>query len=223
MVSFASGLAVAATVVGAPLGDRFSGHVAEHLGLVMVAPVLVAAGRPLTLALLALGVGARRRLVGALRSPPARLALNPGLVWLNVVAAPWVLWFSPLYRRSLDDRVVHGVVHLHLFLAGLLFAVVVLGLDHAGRPLGHPARALAVGLTLPLHALLGLVVLSLRRPVLNPDLPEAAGLADQRLGAALVWLGGDLLATVAVAVVVGRWFASERRRAVTGDAGRASP
>jgi putative copper resistance protein D len=204
-------------VVAAPLGERFSAHVVEHLVLAMAAPLLVAAGRPLTLALVALPARGRRPLSGALRSGPARVALQPALVWANLVIAPWVLWFSPLYRLSRDHAPVHGLVHVHLFGAGLLFAAVVVGLDHAGRPLSHPARALAVGLTLPLHALLGLVVLNLGRPTLNPHLAPADGLADQRLGAALVWLGGDLVATVIVAVVVGRWLASERRRAATSD------
>jgi cytochrome c oxidase assembly factor CtaG len=215
---FGSGLAVAGAVVVAPLDGRFSGHVVEHLVLVMIAPLLVAAGRPLALALVALPGRPRRRLAALLRSPPARLALHPALVWLTAIVAPLVVWFSPLYRWSLDHAAVHGLVHGHLFVAGLLFAAVVMGLDHAGRPPAHPARALAVGLLLPLHALVGMVVLSLERPKLNPGLDEAAGLADQRLGAALMWLGGDLLATVAVAVVVGRWLAAERRRAVVVDA-----
>jgi cytochrome c oxidase assembly factor CtaG len=70
---------------------------------------------------------------------------------------------------------------------------------------------LAAALSLPLHALLGLVILSASTPFLNPGLAPGAGLADQRNGAAVLWVVGDGLATVTMLVIGLQWARWESR------------
>jgi cytochrome c oxidase assembly factor CtaG len=195
----------------APLGERFSGHVVEHLLLGLLGPGLVAAGSPLTLALRASRPPARRRLRAVLRSRPAEVLTHPAVAVALAMLGPWVVWLSPIDRYQRESAVAHAAVHVHLMAAGALFAVAVLGLDHTRWRRANAARLLAAAVALPLHALLGLVILSASTPFLNPDMAPEAGLDDQRLGAALLWVIGDGIATAAMLVVGVQWAQRERR------------
>jgi cytochrome c oxidase assembly factor CtaG len=210
-LSVLGGVLCIAFGITAPLGDRFSGHVIEHLLLGLVGPGLVAAGSPLTLALRSSRPPARRRLRAVLRSRPVQVLTHPAVAVALAMLGPWVVWLSPVDRYQRQSVVVHGIVHLHLVAAGALFAVAVLGLDHTRWRRAHAARLLAAAVALPLHALLGLVILSASTPFLNPDLAPAAGLDDQRVGAALLWVIGDGIATAAMLVVGVQWAQHERR------------
>jgi cytochrome c oxidase assembly factor CtaG len=92
----------------------------------------------------------------------------------------------------------------------------VLGLDHTRWRRAHAARLLAAGVALPLHSLLGLVILGASTPFLNPGMATGAALDDQRLGAALLWVIGDGIATAAMLVVGVQWAQRERREAARG-------
>jgi cytochrome c oxidase assembly factor CtaG len=46
----------------------------------------------------------------------------------------------------------------------------------------------------------------------------AAALADQRRGAVIMWLAGDLIATVMLGAIIPRWVRAEGRRARREDA-----
>jgi cytochrome c oxidase assembly factor CtaG len=203
------------------LDTRFSGHVVEHLSLGMAGPALIAAAMPLTLALRASSKPWRDRVRHVLRSGPVAVLIHPVTVLALAVLGPWIVWLTPINDWQLRSEPVHALVHLHLLVAGMLFAVSILGLDHSAWRRSHAARLLAAVIALPLHTLLGLVILSANTPYLNPDMEPRAGLADQRLGATVLWLIGDGLATVALLVIGAQWYAAERRVEARLDAATA--
>jgi cytochrome c oxidase assembly factor CtaG len=209
--SVIAGLALCALGAAGPFGSRFSGHVVEHVLLGMAGPALVAAGMPLTLAFRASSRVSRTRLRRVLRSRPMTVLIHPVVVLAFAVLAPWIVWLTPLNDWQLRSEPVHAIVHLHLFVSGLLFAIAILGLDHSAWRRSHAGRLLAASLALPLHTLLGLVILSASTPYLNRGMAPSAGLSDQRFGAALLWLVGDGLATVALLVIGLQWLDAERR------------
>ena len=217
LVSWSELAEMASMAALVPGGDRFSRHVVEHLLLGMVAPVLLALGAPVTLALQGAGPGTRASLRRALRHPLVAWATHPVVAFVAFSASMWVLWLSPLYRLSLDHAVVHEAVHAHLLLVGFAFAATVLGADPVPWRPAHGLRALAVGLTLPLHGLLGLVVLSMGGGVLNPRLGPAEAVDDQQLGAALLWGGGELAAGGLLVLVLLGWMRADRLAARRED------
>src|SRR4051812_25390924 len=81
--SFVGGLAVLLYGTSAGLGRYesvlFGAHVAQHLLIGMVAPLLLALGRPVTLELLTTTPRRRRRVVRALHSRPARVLGHPAI------------------------------------------------------------------------------------------------------------------------------------------------
>lgn len=218
-VSFLTGLGlvVVATQSGLASYDEvsFSAHVVQHLLLGMAAPALLALGAPVTLALQAADPSLRRRLVRMVHSSPAHVVSHPVLAWGVFVGSLFVLYLSPLYPLSLRNELVHELVHAHFVLAGVLFFWLVMARDPARRRLTPAARLAMVVMAIPFHAFLGLAILS-ASPPLSP-LAGADALADQRLGAAIMWAGGDAVVVVAGLAVVAQWMRQDERVAARED------
>lgn len=212
-VALTAGVLVCAAGVATPLPERFSAHVIEHVLLGMAGPALIAAAAPLTLLARAGPRRYRSEVRRALRSRVAAFATHPVVALAVATLGPWLLWLTPLNDWQLEHAWVHAVVHVHLVVSGVVFGVAILGLDHSRWRRHHAARLFGAALALPLHTLLGLVLLSASTPYLNPGMDPAEGLDDQRVGAALLWVVGDGLATAAILVIVGQWLAAERRAA----------
>ena len=208
-VAFGAG-AVALAASGVVPETSFVGHMAGHVVLGMVAPILLALGRPVTLALQSLGRPARRRLLRILHSGPARTLAHP-LVGFGLFGATLVAFYlSPLFPLSLRNPVVHAAVHLHFLAAGCLFLWPLVGADPLPRPVPYGARILAVLAAVPFHAFLGVALLSTRTPLAPAVYPS---LPDQHAAAGLLWASGELMTLVAAAMVLRAWMDADERHA----------
>ena len=226
-VAFLSGLAVIAVATASGLDDYgrvlFSLHVVQHVLLGMVAPLLLALGAPVTLALQALGRTNQRRLLRALRAPPVAVVAHPLTAWLLFGGALVVLYFTGLLEASLRHHWVHALVHVHFVAAGCLFLARVVGVDPVPHALGFGARVLYVLVALPFHAFLGVAILSSDRVLAGGWYEHVVrrwgttALADQRTGAGILWLAGELFGVVTTLVVVWRWMAADERAAARHD------
>jgi putative copper resistance protein D len=212
-LAFGSG-AVALAASGVVPETSFVGHMAGHVLLGMVAPLFLALSRPITLALQSAGRPARRRLLRALHSGPARAGAHPvvgfGLFGVTLVA----LYLSPLFPLSLRNPAVHAAVHLHFLAAGCLFLWPLVGADPLPRPVPYGARILAVLAAVPFHAFLGLALLSTRAPLAPATYPS---LPDQHAAAGLLGAWGVLMTLVAAAIVLRAWMDADERHAARLD------
>src|SRR5947207_8477234 len=95
-----------------------SAHMIQHMVLTMVAPIFLALGAPVTLALRTLPVRPRRALVALLHSRVARILAFPLVAYALFVVTPFVLYFTDLYRLSLQYTWLHELVHLHFVAVG---------------------------------------------------------------------------------------------------------
>jgi putative membrane protein len=226
-VPFFCGLAVIliATQSGLAAYDRvlFSAHMLQHLLLGMVAGLLLAFGAPVTLALQASSRNTQARLARILHSRPAAVLTHPVTVWALFAGTLFVVYFTGLYELSLRNAVVHSALHAHFIGVGFLFFALVVGIDPIAGNLGYGARMLFVALMLPFHAFLGVVLLSSDQ-VIGGDWYEqvvrdwgASPLTDQRTGAGLLWVFGELIGVVTLIVVAARWMAHEERAARRND------
>lgn len=225
LAAWGAGLAVLAVALVGPLERAsdisFAAHMVQHLLLTMVAPPLLLLGAPVTLVLRAAPSGLRQPFVRGLASRPVRAIVWPPVGWLALPAVLWWAHLGPLFEAALERPPIHLAEHVLFVLAALLFWRPVVGLDPGPFRLGHGGRLAFLSLAMAPNLLLGMVLFS-EGSVLYPAYALQPGaLADQRLGATIMWVGGDLLFTLALGLVVVAWIQAERAR--LGRAASAHP
>jgi cytochrome c oxidase assembly factor CtaG len=225
--AFLSGLAVVliATASGVAAYDRvlFSLHVVQHILLGMVAPLLLVLGAPITLALQAGSRRVQRAILRVLRSSPARVLTHPLTAWLLFGTSVATLYFTPLYELSLRNGWFHVATHAYFLGAGCLFLAHVVGLDPIPHALGYGARLLYVLVLLPFHTFVGVALLTMNTVIASgwyDDVERSWGasrLSDQRTGAGLLWVSGELFGLLCIGIVVYQWMSAEERAAARHD------
>ncbi|MCD2113732.1 cytochrome c oxidase assembly protein [Rhodococcus rhodochrous] len=210
--------AVAATAVVPLPGGPFTAHMAGHLLVGMVAPLLIVLGRPVTLLLRTVPVGgARAGLLTVLHSRPAALLTAPAVAAVLDMGGLWVLYRTPLFAAMHDDTLVAAVVHLHVFAAGMLFTIAICRLDPLRRRYGLPHLAVVLLVAGAVHAVLAKTLYA-QSP---PGTMFAA--SDLQAGAQLMYYGGDAVGVALAVVLAVRWYGEmgrARARAVTVDRAR---
>ena len=226
--SFGLGVAVLVVATQSGLGRYdtvlFSLHMVQHLLLGMVAPLLLALGAPVTLALQGASRSWQVALLRVVNHPVARALTHPLVAWSLFSLSLFVVYFTPLLDLSLRNDWVHTAVHLHFLASGFLFCWSVLAVDGARRRTSAAARLLAVFLTVPLHAILGLALQAGADHPLGADVYGAVARSwgptladDQRAAAGILWGLGELWGVILVIVVAAGWMRADARRQARED------
>jgi putative copper resistance protein D len=190
----------------------------QHMVLSMVSPIFLALGAPVTLALRTLPQRPRAMLLRVLHSKVARFFSFPLVSYSLYVVTPFALYFSGLYRVSLQNNAVHVLVHVHLIAVGCLFYWPLIGLDPVPGKVGYPMRALLMFLSTPFHTVLGLTVMQ-SSDLLGGDWYPSLGLTwanpfdDQRLAGGILWAGGEFVAVAMLGALVVQWMRESEREA----------
>ena len=193
-------------------------HMVQHMLLSMVAPIFLALGAPVTLALRTLPLRPRRVLLAVVHSRVARVLTFPLVAFGLFVVTPFALYFSGLYRLTLANNLVHEALHAHLIVVGCLFFWPLLGLDPLPGRWPYPGRALLMLVSTPFHTVLGLTVMQSRQ-LLGGDWYPSLQLAwadpwtDQRLAGGILWAGGELVSVTMLGVLVVQWMRHSDREA----------
>jgi len=208
----------------------FSVHMQSHMLLSMLAPVLLAMGGPVTLALRALrpaGRGAppgpREWLLAAVHSPVARLLTRPVVALAIFVGSFYLLYLSGLFDAAVERHWAHLAMNAHFLLAGYLFYWPVVGIDPAPARPPHIVRLGMVFASLPFHAFFGVILMSMQTVIAAPfyrglGLPWATDLlADQRLGGGIAWATGELPLVVVMIALLAQWARADDREARRQD------
>jgi putative copper resistance protein D len=216
--------------IGRYMPAMFSMHMAAHMLLSMLVPVLLVLGAPVTLALRALPAargddppGPREWLLAALHSRVSRLLTNPIVATIIFVSGFYGLYFGGIFDVAVTSHAAHVAMNLHFLLTGYLFYWVVIGVDPTPRPIPPIAKLAVVFASLPLHAFFGVVLMG-TKAVLAGDFYKSLQLpwhtdllADQRLGGGIAWSAGEVpLVLVLVALFI-QWRRSDQRTAVRLD------
>ncbi|MEV0807639.1 cytochrome c oxidase assembly protein [Micromonospora sp. NPDC050200] len=202
----------------------FSAHMAQHMVLSMLVPILLVGGAPVTLALRALRRptdpqvhGAREWLLIALHSRPTKLLTHP-LVALGIYTGSlFGLYFSDLLGTLMRSHLGHLAMLVHFVAAGYLLFWVLIGVD-PGRPkIPHPVLMLIHLAAMMAHGFFGLVLMQ-TTTVIAPDWytsvhPAWASslLVDQKLGAGIAWAFGEIPAAVVMILLVRQWIRADQR------------
>ena len=208
----------------------FSLHMAQHMTLSMVAPLLLVLAAPITLALRALPAakssqpaGAREWLLAALHSPFARVLTHPVTALVLFITAPYMIYFSGLFETAMRAHWAHELMHVHFVLVGYLFFESLIGTDPIPYRASYPMRMVTLFASLAFHAFFAVALMSsqaliagayfetLNRPWW-PDL-----LADQTSGASFAWAFGELPGIIVLVVLLFQWSREDDRQAKRED------
>lgn len=220
--AFMIGLGSIASVTLSGLGayDTYlvSVHMVQHMVLSMIGPIFLALGAPVTLALRTLTPQPRRMLLAILHSRVAKVLTFPLVSFGLFVANPFILYFSGLYRLTLEHEWLHEFIHLHFIVVGCLFFWPLLGVDPLPNRMSYPLRALLMFLSTPFHTVLGLTVMQ-SAELLGGDWYPSLELtwvdpfADQRLAGGILWAGGEFVAVAMIGALVVQWMKQSEREA----------
>jgi cytochrome c oxidase assembly factor CtaG len=208
------------TVTGIEAYDTtlLSVHMVQHMVLAMVGPIFLALGAPTTLALRVLPPRGRRALLAVLHSRYVRVLTFPLVAFAIFIVNPFVLYFTELYRATLEHAWLHEFIHLHFIVTGCLFFWPLLGLDPLPGRWPYPGRALLMVLSVPFHTVLGLTIMQ-SKDLLGGDwypglaLTWADPKADQVTAGGILWAGGELVSVTMLFILVIQWVRQSEREA----------
>jgi putative copper resistance protein D len=223
-------LVASSSGIGRYATAMFSVHMAEHMMLSMLAPILLVLGAPLTLALRAIPPsgpdappGAREWLLAAVHSTPARWLTNPLITLPLFVGSYYALYLSNLFGWAVWYHSAHTVMRLHFLIVGFLFFWPLIGVDPAPRRLPPVVRLGVLFLSVPFHAFFGVALMNANTPIAEefyrtlalPWVPDL--LADQRLGGGLAWAAGEIPLLIVLVALLVQWARADERSARRAD------
>lgn len=224
-VCLVAGIAVWAvatfSAVGAYAPVLFWVRALQVLLLLLVAPFLLALGRPVAL-LCAASARVNRVVESALQSRVVRLACAPLATSLAMLATPWLLYLTPWYVASMTGPLATAT-RLLLVLVGFGYFYARLQTDPVPRRFS-PLVSIGISVVESLaDGLLG-VVLWLG-PLIAVDYYASlqrnwgpSPRIDQSIGAGILWIAGDVLSIPFLLVLMRQLGSHERRRAAQVDA-----
>jgi cytochrome c oxidase assembly factor CtaG/putative copper export protein len=207
----------------------FSAHMLQHMTLMMVVPLLLVLGSPVSLALRTLtprrdgSRGPREWLLAVVHSRAMRVATFPVVAAVLFVGSLVVFYYTPLFELSLSTHTGHLLMIAHFLLVGYLFCWVLIGVDPGPARTAYPIRLLVLFVAVSFHAFFGVAILASTSVLGQPWYSQlgfhdnAALLADQHAGGSLAWGLGELPTLALVIAVAILWSRSEDRAARRAD------
>lgn len=232
---FYAGLLTIVVALTGPLdvlsGELFWAHMIQHVLLLMVAAPLIVLSRPWMSLWRPFPLRWRRSVAWTLARSPACAPIRGLARGLTRAPGAWlafnvnlVFWHLPgPYDLTLQNIYVHILEHSTFLLFGVLFWAQVTKAKLAySQRMGYVAAAMVINVGLSIFLAFA------QHPLYAPYAQLAhrpggiAALADQQIGAGIMWTAGDMPFAIALAWLVQHWLAAQdamptRRARLTPD------
>jgi cytochrome c oxidase assembly factor CtaG len=220
-----TGAMVIATMsfLGVYQGVLFSVRAVQNVLLLLVVPLFLALGRPLSLLAAARPrLGARAEAV--VHSRAARVLTFPAITALALVIVPFLLYFTPWYAAGLRSDLVRELTYAALMAPGLVFFWALLRVDPVPKTYPYLVSLWVTGAEVVGDAVLGLAViadqhliagsyyLALSRPW------GPAPRSDQVIGGGALWILGDIVGLPFLAAQLIQMIREDEQEAAQVDA-----
>jgi cytochrome c oxidase assembly factor CtaG len=166
--------------------------------LVLLVPLFLALGRPITLAI-AVFPRAGRRLEAAISSLPARILTFPAITTLTLVGVPFAMFWTSWYTAVFHSGAVRELTYLALMAPGFAFFWTLLRVDPVPREYSYAVSMWITGAEVIGDAFLGLSLIADQtligaayyRALARPWGPTLQ--TDQVIAGGVLWVLGDLV------------------------------
>jgi cytochrome c oxidase assembly factor CtaG len=221
---FLGGLAVVVVATQSGIGAYddvlFWDHMVQHLMLLMVAPVLLIFGQPVTLLLHASRNPLHTWTKRLVRSRVISFLTWPAFGFVAYAGAVVAAHLTSLANLVEANQAIHNAEHAAFLIIGYLFFLPIIGGEPIRWRLSYPARFIILVLAMPIDTFTGLVlgygnagtpgVATAGRPAWAPS-----AVADLHAGGAVMWVAGDGIMFGLMMIVFLLWSMDERA-AVSG-------
>jgi len=194
------GFLIVATMswVGVYQSVLFYARAVQTVLLVLVVPLFLALGRPISLAIAAFP-RAGARLEAIIRSRPARILTFPAITTFALVGVPFVMYFTSWYTAVFHSTAVRELTFLALMAPGFAFFWTLLRVDPVPKQYSYAVSMWITGAEVIGDAFLGLAIIASQNliggawyhAVARPWGPTLQ--ADQIIGGGALWILGDLV------------------------------
>ncbi|MET3695810.1 putative membrane protein [Bacillus oleivorans] len=195
------------TIIG-PVADRahsnFIHHMTVHLLLGMLAPLLLALSKPITLIYRTLPVCSARELSRFLKSWPAQMYCHPIVASILNMGGLWILYTTDLFSAMHHHIFLHILVHIHVFVAGYLFTISMIYVEPVPHRYSFVFRAAISIMAFAAHGILAKYIYGHPPTGVEPLQAEAGGM--------LMYYGGDAVDIILISIFCYQWYKSGRPR-----------
>lgn len=204
---------------------QFSSHMIEHMLLVMVVPLPMVLGAPITMLMRATkarrdgSAGVREWVLWLVHTPYLRFFAHPIVASVNFAGSLIVFYYSGIMYYALDTHIGHELMIAHFLGAGYLFAQALIGIDPGVKRPAYPLRLVMLLVTMAFHAFFGISIMSSSVLIagdwfgnIGADWGYTA-IEDQQLGGGIAWGIGEFPTLFVAIMVAVQWAKSSDREA----------
>jgi len=201
----------------------FYARATQTVLLVLVTPLFLAMGKPLTL-LLEAYPAAGRRVERVVRSRAAKVVMFPAIPTFLLVAVPMTMYFTSWYTAVFASGTVRELTYLILMVPGYLFFWTLLRVDPVPREYPYGVGMWIATAEIVGDAFFGIAVIA-DQTILGAAHYHAVGYpygpslaTAQVLGGGILWILGDFVGLPFLAVQLIQMMRADRREAEEIDA-----
>jgi cytochrome c oxidase assembly factor CtaG len=219
------GFGVIATMswVGVYQGYLFYARATQTVLLVLVAPLFLAMGRPITLATASFP-GAAGRIEAVIGSRVAKALTFPGITALALVGVPMVMYFTSWYTAVFHSGTIRELTYLALMAPGFVFFWTLLRVDPVPKAYSYGISMWITAAEVVGDAFFGIAIIA-DTNLIGRDWygalsePWRSGLATKQvIGGGVIWILGDLVGLPFLAAQLIQLMREDRDEAVAIDA-----
>jgi cytochrome c oxidase assembly factor CtaG len=201
----------------------FYARATQTVLLVLLAPLFLAMGKPLTL-LIEASPRVGRPVEKAVRSRVAKIALFPAITTLLLVAVPMTMYFTSWYTHVFDSGAVRELTYVILMVPGYAFFWTLLRVDPVPKEYPYGIAMWITAAEVVGDAFFGLAIIA-DQAILGAAHYHAVGYpfgpslaTSQVLGGGIIWILGDFVGLPFLAVQLIQMMRADKQEAEEIDA-----
>jgi cytochrome c oxidase assembly factor CtaG len=204
-------------------GVLFYARATQTVLLVLVVPLFLAMGKPLTLFTAAFP-GPGRRAERAVRSRVARVVTFPAITTIALVAVPMTMYFTSWYTAAFDSGAVRELTYLILLIPGYVFFWTLLRIDPVPKEYPYGVGMWIAAAEIVGDAFFGIAIIASTSIIAGPHYravgyPWGPSLAtSQVIGGGIIWILGDFVGLPFLAVQLIQMMRADKSEAEQVDA-----